>query len=34
VPGTNRRCYLLPACACEWSVCHCDSTTNTWHCFY
>jgi len=34
VPGTSRRCYLLPACACEWSVCRCDGTTNTWTCFY
>ena len=33
-PGTSRRCYLLPACACEWSVCSCNSTTHTWNCFY
>lgn len=33
-PGTSRRCYLLPACYCEWSVCRCESATNTWHCFY
>jgi hypothetical protein len=34
VPGSNRRCYLLPACACEWSVCFCDGTTNTWNCAF
>lgn len=32
VEGSSRRCYLYPACACEWSVCRCSS--GTWNCFY
>jgi hypothetical protein len=34
VPGTSRRCYILPACACEWGFCRCDAATNKWNCFY
>jgi hypothetical protein len=32
VEGSNRRCYLLPACYCEWSICRCQS--GLWHCYY
>lgn len=32
VEGSNRRCYVLPACACEWGVCLCQS--GTWNCFW
>jgi hypothetical protein len=34
VPGTSKRCWINPACACEWGVCRCDGTTNTWNCIW
>lgn len=30
VEGSNRRCYVLPACACEWGICRCQS--GIWNC--
>lgn len=33
-PGTSKRCWINPACACEWGVCRCDGTTGTWQCFW
>jgi hypothetical protein len=32
-PGTHKRCYINPPCACEWGICQCQSD-GTWHCFW
>jgi hypothetical protein len=32
VEGSSRRCYVEPACYCEWGVCRCQS--GTWNCFW
>jgi hypothetical protein len=32
-PGTHKRCYINPPCACEWGICQCQAD-NTWHCFW
>lgn len=32
-PGTSRRCYINPPCACEWGICRCGSN-GIWNCFW
>jgi hypothetical protein len=32
-PGASKRCYVSPACACEWGVCRCEAN-GTWSCFW
>jgi hypothetical protein len=32
-PGTSQRCWVAPACACEWGFCRCG-TTGTWNCIW
>lgn len=32
-PGTHKRCYINPPCACEWGICQCQAD-GTWHCFW
>ena len=29
---TSRRCYVEPACACEWGFCRCQN--GAWNCIY
>lgn len=33
-PGASKRCWINPACACEWGVCLCDGATGKWNCFW
>ena len=33
VPGTHKRCYINPPCACEWGICRCLSS-GTWSCIW
>jgi hypothetical protein len=30
--GATRRCYVPPACACEWGICTCRN--GSWNCVY
>lgn len=30
--GKSKRCWINPACACEWGVCLCDGTS--WTCYW
>ena len=32
-PGTSKRCYINPPCACEWGRCFCTSG-GTWNCIW
>src|SRR5687767_13572672 len=32
VDPTSRRCYVEPACYCEWGICRCQS--GTWNCIW
>jgi hypothetical protein len=32
-PGTHKRCYINPPCACEWGICICGSG-GTWACYW
>jgi hypothetical protein len=32
-PGTSKRCWINPPCACEWGVCRCG-TSHTWNCIW
>lgn len=32
-PGTSKRCYINPPCACEWGICICG-TNGTWQCYW
>ena len=30
--GVSKRCWINPACACEWGFCRCNGTS--WECFW